>query len=270
VSRFTIRSGRGLGDSLYLQSIVRHLVEEGRHPSVISDWPAVFAHLGVPVSPFRRKTVDVVAHYVARKEVPGTTIFEDMCIAAGLPRDIPLRLDRPVVDRGFVADVRLAARDLPIVLVQQAREPFGRSDGYGIDLLPRFGAMQRAIDRLKDHAFLVQVGAGPSIHEFRNIDLNLIDRTSLPQLLDLAAEASGFLGYCSFFVPLAESLSKPSLLIWSTRGLRSPVPYIRSITPAKILHRPDLSRWVLDECPESELAGAVHAFRDAVGSSALV
>lgn len=265
-----IRSGRGLGDSLYLQSIARHLVGEGRRPLVVSDWPAIFDRLDVPVVPFRRSGVDIVAHYVTRKEMPGSTIFEDMCIAAEVPRNIPLRLERPIVDRNLVADVLLAAGGRPIVLVQQVREPFGRSDGYGMDLLPRFGAVQKIIDRLKEYVFLVEVGAGTSIHEFRYIGLNLVGRTSVSQLLDLARSASGLLGYCSFFVPLAESLSKPSLLIWSARGLRSPVPYIRSITPTKILHRPDLSRWVLDECSESELCRAADAFLDTIGSAALV
>lgn len=267
---FSIRAGRGLGDSLYLQSIVRYFVETGRRPIIFSDWPAAFEHLGVAVSPFRRSGVDVIAHYVTRKDAPGTTLFEDMCIAANVPRETPLSLRRRTVDERFVAAILAAARSKPIVMVQQPREPFGRADGFGLDLLPRLSALQRVVDRLKGGAYLVQVGAGPSMGALRNLDLDLVDRTSVAQVLDLAAVASGLLGYCSFFLPLAESLSKPSLMIWSGRGLRSPVPYIRSITPAKILHRPDLSRWVLDECPESEICREADAFLDAVGSPALV
>jgi hypothetical protein len=67
-------------------------------------------------------------------------------------------------------------------------------------------------------------------------------------LLDVASVADGFLGYCSFMVPLAESFSKPALFVWSHRGLRAPQAYVRQITPQKILHR-DTSHFVMDDWP---------------------
>ena len=38
----TIRGGRGLGDALYVQGVVRHLVGLGQRLAVRSDWPEVF------------------------------------------------------------------------------------------------------------------------------------------------------------------------------------------------------------------------------------
>jgi hypothetical protein len=70
--------------------------------------------------------------------------------------------------------------------------------------------------------------------------------------------AHGFIGYVSFIVPLAESLMKPALLVWSSRGLRGTHQYIQRITPKKVLHRPS-SRWAMDNKLE-EVEGMLNGF----------
>ena len=79
-----------------------------------------------------------------------------------------------------------------------------------------------AIDALKGMAFLIQIGSGEPLFRFTGIDLDLTDQTSVCDVLDLASVADALLGYCSFFVPLAESFRKPALLVWSRAGLKSP------------------------------------------------
>lgn len=253
----SIRSGRGLGDSLYLQSIARHLVESGERVEVCSNYPDVFRPLegSVTVAEFRRGA-DRVAHYITRKGVKGTDQFQDCCINAGLGQNIELRLDWDVLDREMTAQVLRPS--LPVIVVQLPRYPMGRADGYGMELLPDCGVIQRVIDRLRPWAFIVQVGQGEPLHRFSGIDLDLANKTTVGEMIDVASVASGFLGYCSFMVPLAESLRKPALFVWSRRGLNSGNAFISRVTPDKIFHRP-ATRYVIDDCSDGDLTEAVDA-----------
>lgn len=257
-----VRSGKGLGDSLYLQSIVRHMVEHGaKDLEVCTSWPDVFRPIRdkVKLSPFRRHRVNQSYHYISRKRFGETDQFVDCCISAGLT-NVDLRLDwrprnKPLVDR-------LQQSGKPIVMVQLPREPMGRADGFGLDLLPNCETIQKVIDLLGDRVLTVQVGGnGREKPLYRlKVAIDLANGTSVSDLLDVASICSGAVGYCSFIAPLAESLRKPLLLVWSQRGFSSTNSFIRVITPHKIIHRPETSRAVMDDCPNHELADAVNAF----------
>jgi len=259
----SIRSGKGIGDNLYLQSIARHLVDKGERLEVCTDWPDIFRPIAkeIAISPFRRINVARVAHYTTRKKVMETDQFQDCCLTAGVREAVDLRLDwKP--SNGNLLDLLLSPGK-PVVVVQMPREPFGRSDGYGMELLPDCSTIQRVIDAIGSDALIVQVGSGKALYGFRGIEVDLAGKTSVSDLLDVASVASGFVGYCSFLVPLAESFSAPALLVWSRRGLNSRDEYIRTITPKKILHRAS-SRAVFDDCSDHEIAEAAYAFLDAI------
>ena len=241
----SIRGGSGLGDSLYLQSVVRHLIGKGESLRVHSDWPAVFGQLGdmVTVEPFSRKNINILAHYSSRKALTNSTQWEDVCASAGISEPVELRLD-------WAPETTLDIR--PYVCVQLPRAPMGRSDGFGADLLPDCRLIQRAIDALRDRFAIVQIGAGEPLFRFKHLDLDLTGKTSVAGMLDVAAGASGFLGYVSYIVPLAESLDKPAMLVWSHKGLSRGHPYIRQITPAKILSKPSC-KFVIDNWPLADI-----------------
>lgn len=257
------RSGSGLGDALYLQSVVRHFVQDGRRVEACCDWPDVFLPLRdlVTVTPFRRKAIDLLAHYASRRGVVGTTQFEDCCINAGIVGPVEFRLDWTV--QNSVLTARLLQSGRPLILVQMPRAPFARSDGYGMELLPDAKVIQRAIDRLRSRALIVQIGSGKPLHQFSGIDVDLANKTSVSDLIDVASVASGFLSQCSFVVPLAESFGKPALFVWSRRGLNARESVVRQITPKKILHCAT-SRAVIDDCSERDLSEAVDALCDAI------
>lgn len=261
-----IRCGSGLGDNIYLQSIVRHLVDRGMELEVCTGWPMLFKHFGdrVKVAPFEKVNIDIVAHYVSRKAVVGTDQFEDMCISAGIADAVELKLEWQVRDTEIVRKLRAAGR--PILVVQMPRPPMARTDGFADELLPDCRVIQKAIDRLKGSAFLVQIGSGESLFKFDGIDLDLANQTTIEDLLDIASVAAGFLGYCSFIIPMAEGQSKPILLVWSRRGLKSRTPFIRRITPTKILHR-QTSMWVVDDDTNEKITGTVDAFRRTISGS---
>jgi len=248
----------GLGDSLYLQSVVGYFVGKGYRVEVCSAWPDVFLPLAgkVVVSPFRRRRIDRLAHYTSRKSISGTTQFQDCCINAGISEPVALRLNWKVRNLGLVDLLRRAGR--PIILVQLPRAPMGRSDGFGAEVLPDCRAIQCAIDTIGGRALVVQIGCGEPLYRFTGVDVDLANRTSVSDVIDLAASAHGLLGYCSFIVPLAESLGKPALLVWSRRGLNSEHDFVRAITPRKVLHLAS-SRFVIDDCSQQEISEAVDA-----------
>ncbi len=258
----SIRGGKGIGDAIYLAAVVRHLVAAGERLEVCTPWPEIFDAYAdrVMLSPFRRSGIDVLAHYSRRRNWR-TRQFEDVCIQAGLPTTVDLRLDWTVTDSDLTG--RLLERGLPIVLVQLPRAPMGRTDGIGHELLPDCRRIQEAIDLLRGRVLLVQIGAGRPLFNFRGIDVDLRDQTTIRQLMDVASVSSGMLGYVSFMVPLAEALLKPALLVWSRRGLRSSTGFVRQITPAKILQR-ESSLHVVDNCTPAELQAATERFCDAL------
>lgn len=256
----SIRAGNGLGDAIYLQSIVRHFVERGERLVVKTSWPDVFRPLGgkVDFAPFSR-SANIRSHYAPRKRIAGTDQFEDMAIAAGLTETPDLRLDWIVTNNALVEFVLETAAGRPICLVQLPRYPMDRKDGFGIELLPDCRVTQRVIDALKDRALLVQIGAGTPLYEFNNIGLDLANRTSVCELLDVASIADGGVGHCSFLTPLLESFKRPGLFVWSRCGVLSSEPYIRTITPEKILHR-DSSQYVFDDAPKDRIRALADAF----------
>lgn len=239
----TIRGGKGLGDSLYVQSVARHLVARGESLRAATTYPDVFKPLGIDCIPFTRVGIQILAHYSTRK-AKATTQFEDCCITAGIKEPVELKLDWRVTDRELTE--RLLWHGKPIVLVQLPRDPMGRIDGFGAELLPDCERIQCAIDVVHGRALTVQVGAGRPLFGFRGIDIDLSNKTTVSQLMDVASAATAAIGYVSFVLPMCESLDKKALLVWSRRGLKSKTQYIRQITPQKVVHRPDLVTSVLD------------------------
>lgn len=259
-NEISMRGGSGLGDAIYLQSVARYYADAGKDVEACSNWSDVFLPLQgrIKVSVFRKERINCVVHYSNRRGVAGTDQFQDCCLNAGITEPVELRLDWKIRGRG--PHVTRVCRDgRPIILVQLPRVPMGRRDGLGSELLPNCQTIQRAIDQLKGRVLLVQIGRGVPLYKFKGIDIDLANHTSVAGMIDVASVAHGMLGYCSFVVPLAESLNKPALLVWSRRGLNARHAFVRQITPAKILHRAS-SRAIFDDCSDEELTGAVDGF----------
>lgn len=254
----SIRGGRGLGDSIYVQAVARHIIKtRGERLRVCADYPDVFRPLEdmVELVPHRRTNIDYLAHYSARKSLP-TNQFVDCCQTAGIQEPVELRIDWTPTSR-IGEQMKEAGR--PIVCVQLPRTPMARTDGFGAELLPDCRVIQRMIDALKGRALIVQVGAGAALFKFSGIDVDLANKTNVCELFDVALAADGFLGYVSFLVPLAEALDKPALFVWSSRGLRAGHPYVRQITPEKVLFKAS-SRHVMDNWSSDRIYEAVNAF----------
>lgn len=252
----SIRCGRGLGDALYLQSVVRHLVEQGKELDVKCNWNDVFIPIKdkVKISPFTRDKIDIVAHYSQRKAYD-TKQFDDCCIQAGIRDKVDLRIDWKIQDKQFIRKFRFSK---PILLVLIYRLPMDRADGFAKELLPDFNVIQSIINQFKSTHKVILCGSGESLLQYEGIDVDMSNKTSVSQLIDLASISDVMLGYCSFFVPLAESLNKKALFVWSLKGLKSNTDYIRRITPKKILYK-DTSKFVIDNWSQENIKEVVSA-----------
>jgi hypothetical protein len=252
-----IRGGRGLGDAIYLRPIAEHFVRAGTPVSVLSDFDDVFIGSGASVEPFSRTNgANIVAHYVHGKTNPGTTQWQDVCRSARVEAE--LRFSWTVRNTDLIDRLTQDAGGRPMILVHGGRAPMGRTDGFGMELLPDRHAFEAALDALSD-CYLVQVGKAPQIYALPvSVDLN--GTTSVSDLLDVASVCAGVVAQCSFAIPLAEVFEKPLLAIWSARAARSESEFIRVTTPQKVLSGPRDS-FVVDCWPHKHIREVAREFR---------
>ena len=249
-----IRSGRGLGDTLYMQSVVRHLVSKGEKLEVCTDYPEVFDGMKVSFAPFARHNINYLCHYTKRK-TEKTNQWEDIYLTAGL-KDVELKIDWNVKNQSLVEEVKSQAEGKKILFVHGGREPMARKDKFGRELLPNGDVFNRTLREL--NFFSVHMGDSELLYPVY-ADKCLNRQTSVSDLLDIASIADAFYGQCSFIIPLAESFNKPLLVVWSNKGLHSGEPYIATITPRKILSK-KTSTYIVDNWSETQIKERVNEF----------
>lgn len=254
-----VRGGSGLGDSIYVRPVAEYLVQAGHQVIVRSDYRDVFRGAEVEIEKFRREACHVVAHYSSRKGYVTTNQWEDVCINAGIP-PIPLSFKWEIQNTTLTRDLQAMAKGRPIVMVNGGRPPMGRTDGFAREMLPKRAAFDAVLGALGD-SFTVEVGKGNELYPL-TADVDLADRTSAADLLDIASVSSGLVGQCSFMIPLAEALDKPLLVVWAAQGLVSETEFIRQCTPRKILSKPS-SRFVMDDWAALQIEQEVQTFREA-------
>lgn len=254
-----IRGGNGLGDAIYVQSIARYFADRGHAVEVCTRYPDVFLPLAdrIAISPFRRDHIDKLAHYTARKRIAGTDQFRDCCIMCGIAEPVALDLGWTVQNGDLTKRVLRQRR--PVVVVALPRAPMGRSDGFGKELLPDCGVIDRLIAMMASRYTVVQVGSGEALYRYRGIDMDLANRTTVSDVIDVVSVADAVLGYCSFLVPMAEAMNRPGLFVWSRRGLLARNPFVSGVTPQKVFHR-DSSRAIVDDASDRDIAGALDGF----------
>lgn len=257
------RSGYGIGDNLYMYFVVRWLIEQGRTVEVCTDYPEIFSQLRVNIDKFSRHDIRVLCHYTKGKRRQDTSQWQDVCDSAGVPRSVPMELCWEPQNPWLVDALRREAAGRPIVAVLMARPPMGREDGFGAELLPKPGAINRVLDDLED-CYTVKIGRGKELQHFRT-DLDLSNETDLTELLDVATVCDAFVGYPSFMVPLAEGLNKPGLFVWARGGLEvqsgRAAWFVRAITPKKVLHKPNW--YFVDDCPAKNVELIIREWKNA-------
>lgn len=254
-----IRGGSGLGDAIYVRPVVEHFVSAGERVTVCSDFADVFIGTSAEVKAFDRFNIDVLAHYTAGKRDPSTNQWQDVCHSAGID-EIALRFDWRVRSSALIDGLRADAAGRQLILVHGGRTPMGRTDGFGRELLPQREAFAAVLGALGDDCFLVRVGKGEDLYQL-DVDVDLNGSTSVSDLLDIGSVCDGVVGQCSFAIPLAEVFDRPLLVVWAAHGMQHNMhPYIRQITPQKVLSKPT-SSFVVDDWPVEKMQEAARAFR---------
>jgi ADP-heptose:LPS heptosyltransferase len=119
--------------------------------------------------------------------------------------------------------------------------------------------MDQVIDLIKDKMLVVKFGQGQALYNLQKTEMDLVNKTTISDMIDAATACDYFFGQCSFIIPLAESLKKPCMILWSSKGLRAPHEYVRLVTPEKILHE-DTSKWMYDDWPHERIARTTKEF----------
>ena len=253
-----IRGGSGLGDAIYLRPIVEHFLRAGERVQVCSNYPDVFCGLDIQVETFNRNNIDVLAHYTAGKLTAGMNQWQDICASAKV--SVPLSFEWTVRNLALVDGLRAEAAGRPIIVVHAGRVPMARTDGFGKELLPERAAVDAVLEELAD-CLIVQIGKDGQQYTLKT-EVDLSGRTSITDIFDLAVSVDGFVGQCSFIIPLAEAFDKPLLVVWAAAGM-SPARhyYIRAITPRKVLSKQS-SRFVVDDWAIGKIQEEARAFRD--------
>jgi hypothetical protein len=199
----------------------------------------------------------VLAHYANDKQKAGSTQWQDICSSAKIG-GAELRCSWEVRNSVLVQQVRSAAGGRPLVLVHGGKRPMDRSDGIGMEVLPSFEAFSQVLYALSARCCLVKVGGGTDRVYDYDAEVDLSNKTSITDLLDLFKSCDGAVGQCSFIIPACEMFDKPLLCVWGA-GVRSAQHwYVRAIVPEKILSKPS-SRAVMDDAGVLELLKAARA-----------
>ena len=240
-----------------MQAVVAHLLKHGQNNlEVCSDWPDVFSHLNprkvtkkdgsvqmnpggaFDIAPFARSRIDVVAHYSGRKTVKGTSQMEDCFISAKLPPILNPELKWRITNPELTGRIQKAAGARRIVFFQHLRPPMDRKDGFGDEMVPSQYSVADVLSALKrdGDTFVIKIGQGESLDSVP-FDMDLRNRLTVKELLDVACVSDLFVGQCSLIIPLSECLGIPCVILFG-HGIRSAShPFIRSICPEKLLLR---------------------------------
>jgi hypothetical protein len=259
-----IKGASGLGDNLYLYPIAKHYSTTHDKVYLMSDYPVLFEplpkvecfrHLKLNYIPIRegekirKKEIDVRCTYGPRKHIKGTSQFEDMYIFANerFGQSIPkLKLEMPweIKNKELIDTIKLvASKNGPrkIAVVAAPYQPFGREDKWGDEIKIAPETIQYICDELKLMNYLViTVGNEFSLLE-PMVEYNLINQTSVEDLLDLVYISDLCVTQIGNLLPMAEVFGKKNITIFSHNISNCEHKFLRAITPDKCVHYKNLN-----------------------------
>lgn len=238
-----LRAAKGLGDALHLRAVALHLLGLGEAVTVYTGWPEVFSGLRLNALPLQRATPTsrTITYALSHPLAPGADRFVMGCRKAGIESAVDLRLDWVVRNPRLVAQVLRASGGRGIVLFQPRKIAATEEERW---FSPGREALARVLRR--ERLFRVRVGHPAYVYdELAEVaDLDLFGATSATDVLDLGACATGFVCEPCYLLVLAEALRKPVTCVFPPAASSGKA---RNVTPARFLHRPELSTAVIDD-----------------------
>jgi hypothetical protein len=230
---------------------------------IMSDFPDLFRDL--PCHVVKHQKINHIEYegskfpvskisYCGRKYKDHTNQFQDVCIAADVPTDIPYKLEWTLKNQNIKDDInKLNTKNKPICLVTAPFKPFGRDDDWGKEMTVDFTCMDRLITEKKDDYFFIQTCKDDPIYKLKNIDFNLSKKTTVSDLIDIASLSSVLIGQVGHCLPLAECLDKPALIFFSANGLKCGNKFLEAITPTKTIYKKSMVKYVIDNWSEAKI-----------------
>jgi len=246
-----IRGSSGLGDSIYLYPVAKHYKDKGQDVKVTSNYPEIFRDLNIEVIRFRKGNGDMIVSSGSRRNFP-TRQFEDVCVLAKIQGKIELKIPWKQRNGKLIRRATERMGNKRMMIVMASYMPFGRNDNFGEELMPNYKVMDMLIQACHNEFYIVLVGKGRQYHRFNGIDLDLSNKTSVSDLLDLVNISSVVVSQHGFMTPLCEALDKKLFSFFSRRGLKSQKSFLSKITPQKIIMKKSTA-WVVDDEPIEQI-----------------
>ena len=242
-----LRQPAGFGDSIYSIATVIILKKEFPKITIRTRHPTMFEWIpGVTGERWRKGGEDIAVHYAGRKQCHETNQWQDLLFALNIDITTPFRIEWPVQNKALVERVRQEAGERRVCVVSSPHTIFGRRDGYGMELTPKWDVYQKLISSFSRQVFFVQCGCIQEYDKFLDLGMDLTGKVSDTDTMDLGATCDLVLGQHGWAIPLAEAFDKPLFVIYSSRGLRSSDPYIRQCTAQKTFSKPT-SKYAVDD-----------------------
>jgi len=155
---------------------------------------------------------------------------------------VELRLDWKVRDQSFLDKIKRRANAKPILIYQPPKVTNGGEQELYTPPADAFNNWLLARD---DH-YRIKVGHPSAAMEFRDApcELNLFNKTSVRQMIDLATIGDLFFSQVCFLPTLAEAMDKKSVCMFTRRQLAAGTNWVRAITPDVFFHKRHLGEAV--------------------------
>lgn len=257
MSEIAIKGASGLGDCVYAVSIAEYYSKEYDNIYVMSDFPVLFEHLPkvkcfkhkklnhIDLPDGRKKDIDKRFTYCGRKYTAGTTQFEDSYLSIHIKEKLEMNISWKVKNNELVDNIRKCAKDKKICILSAPYEPFGRDDEWGSLLRIKPDIMQTIVNN-RDDIYFIQVGNKYALHKISNVDLDLIDKTSVSDLMDLVCICDFGISQIGNLLPICECMNKKNFLIFAITGQNCGNKFIEAVTPEKCVHYKKLNCSVWD------------------------
>jgi hypothetical protein len=233
---------RGLGDGLLVRVAAMEWLRRGEEVRVYTYWPELFHDLPVELAtgtPYRDGQSDVygcaACMHCRRPDVVPLSMFTRSCHQCGLQEVPELDLAWTVTNQAPLDRVRRKANGKPILIFQPPKIANGEEQEL---YNPRAEDFNRWLDGRTDY-YRVKVGHPSAAQEFRDApcELNLFNKTTVKEMLDLATIGDLFFSQVCFIPTLAESLNKRSVCMFTRRQLSAKSNKVRNLTPEVFLHK---------------------------------
>lgn len=246
-----LNGSKGLGDALYVRAVARHLVNRNKDVTVFTRWPVVFDGMPLTIRPLEaRNDAEDLRHVIycshcRVNEPQSLNFFTLACKQAGIVEQVELYIDWQVKSRKLVDTIRDKARGRRVFVYQSPKRANSAEEA---SLRPHRSAFNSFVANHGD-CFRVKLGHSSSVDIDASVpcDLDLFDKTTVQEALDVCASADLLFSDPSFVTVMGEAMGKRFTAMLSRRAAESPSLRARSATPERLFHNKHLMTVVYDE-----------------------